>query len=96
MGAHKGQLKANIANAVSPTVELARSDDDEKHDQLRRLRDFQARHAGERDRDLARLQQAALAGENVFAVLIDAVRTCSLGQITQALFDVGGRYRRNV
>ena len=45
---------------------------------------------------LARLQQAALDGENVFAVLMDAVRVCSLGQITDALFDVGGRYRRNV
>jgi isobutyryl-CoA mutase len=87
----------NPEGDVAPSaLELARSDDAEKQDQLRRLREFQSRHAGERDRDLARLQQAALAGENVFAVLMDAVRTCSLGQITQALFDVGGRYRRNV
>ena len=45
---------------------------------------------------LARLQDAALRGDNVFAVLMDAVRVCSLGQITDALFEVGGRYRRNV
>jgi methylmalonyl-CoA mutase len=45
---------------------------------------------------LDRLRAAALAGDNLFAVLMDAVRVCSLGEITQALFDVGGRYRRNV
>jgi methylmalonyl-CoA mutase len=77
-------------------VELARSTDEEKQDQLRRLRDFQARHAPERPPVLERLQQAALDGGNVFAVLMEAVRCCSLGQITDALFEVGGRYRRNV
>jgi len=75
---------------------LARSSDDEKQDQLRRLDDFHRRHANERDAMVARLQAAALHGENVFAVLMDAVRVCSLGQITDALFEVGGRYRRNV
>ena len=43
-----------------------------------------------------RLRQAALANDNVFAVLMDAVRCCSLGQITRALFEVGGQYRRNM
>jgi methylmalonyl-CoA mutase len=83
-------------DAVPETLQLARSNDDEKQDQLRRLRDFHTRHADTRERDLARLQETALTGGNVFAVLMDAVCTCSLGQITQALFDVGGRYRRNV
>jgi len=78
------------------TLELARSDDDEKHDQIRRLHDFQQRHAGEREHALTRLRDAALAGENLFGVLMDTVRSCSLGEITDALFDVGGRYRRNV
>jgi methylmalonyl-CoA mutase len=77
-------------------VELQRSTDDEKQSQLRRLAEFQARHATERPAALARLQAAALAGENLFAVLMDAVRCCTLGEITHALFDVGGRYRRNV
>jgi len=77
-------------------IELRRSDDAEKQDQLRRLRDFQARHATERPAALARLRDAALAGDNLFAVLMDAVRCCSLGEITNALFEVGGRFRRNV
>jgi len=77
-------------------LKLARSTDEEKQDQLERLRDFQARHASERPAVLDRLRQAAIAGDNTFAVLMDAVRCCSLGQITTALFEVGGQYRRNV
>ena len=77
-------------------VELARSTEEEKQRQLERLADFQARHAGERPAALDRLRDAALAGENLFAVLMDAVRCCSLGEISEALFEVGGRYRRNV
>ena len=84
------------ASGEAPTVELARSDDDEKHDQIRRLRDFQQRHAHEQPPALERLRAAALAGDNVFAVLVDAVRSCSLGEITDTLFDIGGRYRRSV
>jgi methylmalonyl-CoA mutase len=87
----------NPSGDTTPTVvELARSSDEEKQDQLHRLRAFHTAHAGERDHDLARLQETALSGGNVFGALMDVVRTCSLGQITQALFDVGGRYRRNV
>jgi methylmalonyl-CoA mutase len=83
-------------DAVPDHLELARSTEEEKHSQLRRLADFHAAHADKRPAALARLQQAALAGENVFAVLMDAVPVCSLGDITDALFEVGGRYRRNV
>ena len=81
---------------VTTLPELARSTEAEKLSQIQRLRDFQARHAGERPAALARLREAALAGDNLFAVLMDAVRCCSLGEITDALFEVGGRYRRNV
>ena len=100
-GSHPSRRREHLPQprrrSGAPTcVELARSDDAEKQDQLRRVRDFQSRHAEERDRMLDRLQQTALEGGNVFAVLMDAVRCCSLGQITQALFEVGGRYRRNV
>jgi methylmalonyl-CoA mutase len=77
-------------------VQLMRSDDAEKRDQLDRLADFHARHRDEAPAALAELQAAALEGRNLFAVLMDAVRVCSLGQITDALFEVGGRYRRNV
>jgi isobutyryl-CoA mutase len=77
-------------------LELARSTEEEKQRQLQRLADFHDCHAAERPAMLDRLRAAALAGDNLFAVLMDAVRVCSLGEITQALFDVGGRYRRNV
>ena len=77
-------------------IELARSTEDEKESQLARLADFQARHATESPAMLARLQQAVIANDNVFDVLMDAVRCCSLGQITNALFEVGGQYRRSM
>jgi methylmalonyl-CoA mutase len=76
--------------------ELARATEAEKESQLERLAAFHATHAPERDQMLARLSDVALAGGNVFDVLMDAVRVCSLGEITQTLFDVGGRYRRTV
>jgi methylmalonyl-CoA mutase len=77
-------------------IELARSTDEEKQSQLTRLAAFQARHAAESPSMLAALQQAVINDENVFAKLMDAVRVCSLGQITEALFAVGGQYRRNM
>ena len=77
-------------------MELARSTDHEKQSQLQRLADFQNRHANQHAAMIERLQGAALEGANLFEVLMDAVRVCSLGDITHALFEVGGRYRRNV
>ena len=81
---------------VPQHIELARSTDEEKRSQLARLADFQARHAAEAPAMLARLQQTVIANGNVFEVLMDAVRCCSLGQITNALFEVGGQYRRSM
>jgi len=78
------------------TMELARSTEDEKQSQLTRLADFHARHAAESPAMLQRLQQAVIDNHNVFDVLMDAVRCCSLGQITSALFEVGGQYRRSM
>jgi len=77
-------------------IELARSTDDEKQSQLKRLEDFHQRHAAAAPQALAALQQAAIDNANVFEKLMDAVRVCSLGQITTALFEVGGQYRRNM
>ena len=77
-------------------IELARSTGDEKESQLQRLADFHSRHADTGPAALKRLQDAAIRGENVFAMLMDAVRCCSLGQITDALFEVGGKYRRSM
>jgi methylmalonyl-CoA mutase len=78
------------------TIELARSTDDEKQSQLKRLEEFHQRHADVAPAALAALQKAAIDNENVFAKLMDAARVCSLGQITTALFEVGGQYRRNM
>jgi methylmalonyl-CoA mutase len=78
------------------TVELARATEAEKESQLSRLADFHARHADEAPEALGRLQQVAMDGGNVFAELMAAVRSCSLGQISDAFFEVGGQYRRNV
>ena len=77
-------------------VDLMRSSDDEKQHQLRNLHAFQERYTDKNDAVLAELKQAARDGENTFAVLMDAVKYCSLGQITEALFEVGGEYRRNM
>jgi methylmalonyl-CoA mutase len=77
-------------------AELARSTDEEKQRCLARRRAFQQAHAGERDAALDRLRRAALTDDNLFAVLVDTVRSCTLGEITEALFEVGGRYRRSV
>jgi len=81
---------------VPAHLELARSTEAEKQSQLNRLQDFQARHAQQAAAQLKRLQQTVIQDGNVFEVLMDAVRCCSLGQITQALFEVGGQYRRNM
>jgi len=83
-------------DAVLDKLELARSTEEEKQGQLKRLADFHARHADQAPAMLKRLQQAVIDNQNVFEVLMDAVRVCSLGQITNALFEVGGQYRRNM
>ena len=77
-------------------VELARSTDDEKKSQITRLHAFQARNAEPGRQQLARLREAVMSEQNTFEVLMDAVRVCSLGDITHALYEVGGRYRRNM
>ena len=78
----------------APDIELARSSEEEKDDQIRRLRAFQKTHEARTADALDSLQRAAVAGENVFAELMKAVRVASLGQITHALYEVGGEYRR--
>ncbi len=83
-------------DAVMDKLELARSTEDEKQNQLKRLQDFHTRHADQAPAVLKKLQQTVIHNGNVFEVLMDAVRVCSLGQITSALFEVGGQYRRNM
>src|SRR5262245_9947982 len=73
-------LRPSAGEEQPGRVELARATEEEKESQLRRVREFQAAHADEAQVALARLKQAAVDGENVFAVLMDAARVCSLGQ----------------
>ncbi|MDT0486041.1 fused isobutyryl-CoA mutase/GTPase IcmF [Streptomyces doebereineriae] len=85
------------ADTAEPVVvELARATEEEKQSQLERVRDFHARNHDEARAALDALKDAAVRGDNVFAVLMEATRVCSLQQITEAFFEVGGQYRRNV
>jgi methylmalonyl-CoA mutase len=79
-----------------PVVEAVHSNPGDWERQLKRVRDFKERHAKEAQTYLARLKHAALSRENVFGELLDTVRYATLGQITHALFDAGGRYRKMV
>ncbi len=81
---------------VPQKIELIRSTEEEKQSQLTRLHDFHERNKAVAPAMLQKLQQAVIANKNVFEVLMDAARVCSLGQITNALFEVGGQYRRSM
>ncbi len=83
-------------DAIPEKLELIRSTDEEKQSQLKRLHDFHERHQAQSGPMLQSLQQAVIDNKNVFEVLMEAVRVCSLGQITHALFEVGGQYRRSM
>ena len=83
-------------SGVATEIELARSTEEEKQSQLTRLADFHARNSNEAPAMVARLKQAVIENRNVFAVMMEAVRHCSLGQISNALYEVGGQYRRSM
>ncbi|MFH0781154.1 MAG: fused isobutyryl-CoA mutase/GTPase IcmF [Pseudomonadota bacterium] len=83
-------------DALNASLELARSTNEEKDDQIKRLATFHERHKNESAAALQNLQEVALAGGNIFAELLDTVKYCSLGQISNALYAVGGKYRRNM
>jgi methylmalonyl-CoA mutase len=84
------------AEEAGGSIPLQRSTEEEKRSQIKRLREFQGRHAAETPAAIARLKQTVIDNGNVFAELVNAVRVCSLGQITDALFEVGGQYRRSM
>ena len=102
---HDGRLPLIGVNTYLPkkghedqvtTIELMRSSDDEKRDQITAVRAFQALHEKERPAALATLQATARARGNMFGALMETVKVASLGQISAALYDVGGEYRRNM
>lgn len=78
------------------SIELARASYEEKESQILNLRKFQEAHASEAEAALARLKEVAVSGGNIFAELMETVKVASLGQITSALYEVGGQYRRNM
>ncbi len=89
-------FRAPKSEEIAPKVELARATEEEKQSQLDRVDTFKIDHRQEAEAALTRLKDAAVSGKNVFAVLVDAARVCSLKQVTEAFFEVGGQYRRNV
>jgi methylmalonyl-CoA mutase len=86
---------ANYADMANH-LELSRSTEEQKNAQLERLDAFKTAHEDAREAALKRLQQTALNGGNMFAELMETVKVCSLGTITGALYEVGGKYRRNM
>lgn len=79
-----------------PDIALARSSDEEKQSQIRRLRHFQEENKNQAEGALEEIKNAVIFDNNIFAALVGAVRYCSLGQISDALYQVGGQYRRNM
>ncbi len=79
-----------------PKIELARASKDEKNHQLKNVNEFQKVHEAQAEIELAQLKMAALSGANIFEALLSASRHCSLFQMSQALYEVGGQYRRNL
>jgi isobutyryl-CoA mutase len=96
IGVNTFQSEHTDDTANADFIELARSTDEQKDDQLARLNSFQEQHKDESEQALEKLQKTALEGGNMFAELMETVKYCSLGSITQALYNVGGKYRRNM
>ncbi len=88
-------LREGVGASVEETA-LTRATAEEKNARIAHVQDFQARHASGTSEALKNLQRVARDGENIFAELLSTVRVCSLGQISNALYEVGGQYRRSM
>lgn len=101
---HNGDLPIVGVNTFldpsgSPTItpaEVIRSTDEEKRSQVENCRRFQERNKDAAEAALKNLQTTALSGDNIFESLMEAAKVCSLGQLSNALYAVGGQYRRNM
>jgi methylmalonyl-CoA mutase len=88
-----------LSSKGSPTVlpaEVIRATEEEKQNQIKTKENLNEAHKNNSKKQLEILQEAAIQNENLFDKLMDATKVCSLGQITEALFKVGGQYRRNM
>ena len=86
----------NIDEQLNQEIELSRCSDEEKKGQIARLNDFKERNKNKSEDALNRLREVALSGGNIFEELIETVNYCSLGEITNVLYEIGGKYRRNM
>ena len=86
----------NIDEQLNQEIEMSRASNEEKDDQISRLVNFKEVHKDQSKIQLEKLNTAALNNENIFEQLLESVRYCSLGQITNLLYEVGGKYRRNM
>lgn len=89
-------INPNAEPTQIDTLQVARATKDEKELQIHNLKDFQKRNESKCHEEIEKLKQVALSGENIFAQLMQTVKYASLGQITNALYEVGGQYRRNM
>jgi isobutyryl-CoA mutase len=89
-------IASNIEEQMNQEIELSRCSDDEKNEQITRLNNFKKRNTDKSDDALKKLKEIALRNGNIFEELLTTVNFCSLGQITNVLYEVGGKYRRNV
>ncbi|MCB0391763.1 MAG: methylmalonyl-CoA mutase, partial [Bdellovibrionales bacterium] len=88
--------KTLVDDYEPPKIEIRRATPEEKKQQLDNLLNYQEKHKIQAENQIKKLKAAALAGENIFAALMSAARHCSLFQMSQALYEVGGQYRRNL
>ena len=86
----------NIKEQMGEEIEISRASDEEKMDQIHRLNEFKKMHETTSQQQLEKIKEVALSNGNVFEQLLEAVQHCSLGQITEVLYSVGGKYRRNM
>lgn len=89
-------IAPNIKEQMAKEIEISRCSDAEKTDQINRLQSFKKRNIDKSDEALRRLKEVALNDGNVFEELLHTVNFASLGQITNLLYEVGGKYRRNM
>jgi len=89
-------IAPDIHQKLDQEIELSRASHAEKEDQINRLKAFKARNVNNSQKYLDMIKQAAINNQNIFEVLLIAVRYCSLGEITNVLYQVGGKYRRNM
>ena len=92
----KNGFELYIEDQFNAEIELTRASDAEKEDQINRLETFKGQHSSKAEEQLEKIRNIALSDGNIFEQILEAVQYCSLGQITNVLYEIGGRSRRNM